>query len=159
MRVAALYDIHGNLPALEAVLEEIRQAKVEQIVVGGDVVPGPMARECLALLRGLPFPVQFLYGNCEVAVLQQMAAKVPPRVPQQFLPILKWTAEQLEPEYGAVLANWPKIVRLAVPGLGDVLFCHGTPRDEDEAFTRLTPEDRLLPIFEGLDAAVVICGH
>jgi Icc-related predicted phosphoesterase len=43
MRVAALYDIHGNLPALEAVLQDIRQANVDQIVVGGDVVPGPNA--------------------------------------------------------------------------------------------------------------------
>ena len=42
MRVAALNDIHGNMPALEAVLEEVRQARVDRIVVGGDVVPGPM---------------------------------------------------------------------------------------------------------------------
>ena len=38
MRVAGLYDIHGNLPALEAVLQDIRQAGVDQVVVGGDVV-------------------------------------------------------------------------------------------------------------------------
>ena len=47
MPVAALYDVHGNLPALEAVLQEIRQADVDQIVVGGDVVPGPMPRETM----------------------------------------------------------------------------------------------------------------
>jgi diadenosine tetraphosphatase ApaH/serine/threonine PP2A family protein phosphatase len=40
-----------------------------------------------------------------------------------------------------------------------VLFCHATPRNENECFTRLTPEDRLLPIFQGLNVAVVICGH
>ena len=69
MRVAALYDIHGNLPALEAVLEEVRQAKVDQIVVGGDVVPGPMPRETLRRLLGLDLPTQFIHGNGELAVL------------------------------------------------------------------------------------------
>src|ERR1035438_1489743 len=50
-------------------------------------------------------------------------------------------------------------IRCEIPGLGDVLFCHGTPRHENEIFTRLTAEDRLLPVFEGLNAAVVVCGH
>jgi Icc-related predicted phosphoesterase len=59
MRVAALYDIHGNLPALEAVLEELRQADVDQIVVGGDVVPGPMPRETLWRLLDLERPCIF----------------------------------------------------------------------------------------------------
>jgi len=53
MRVAAVYDIHGNLPAPEAVLQEICQAGVDQIVVGGDVLPGPMPYETLTCLRDL----------------------------------------------------------------------------------------------------------
>jgi predicted phosphodiesterase len=40
-----------------------------------------------------------------------------------------------------------------------VLFCHATPRDDNEIFTRLTSEERLLPIFEGLDVSMVVCGH
>ena len=158
MRVAAIYDIHGNLPALEAVLQEIRQAGVSHVVVGGDVVPGPMPRETLTLLLNLDLPVQFIQGNGEVAVLEQMAGREPAAVPQQFRPIIRWTAQQL-PEYRQVFAGWPKTLRLAIPGLGAVLFCHATPRNENECFTRLTPEDRLLPIFAGLDVSVVVCGH
>ena len=75
MRVAALYDIHGNLPALEAVLEEVRSADVDQVIVGGDVLPGPMPRETLQLLLNLGIPAQFIYGNGELAVLAQIAAK------------------------------------------------------------------------------------
>src|ERR1700694_666440 len=60
MRVAGIYEIHGNLPALEAVLQDIRQADVNQILVGGDVVPGPMPRETIDCLRGLGGPVQVL---------------------------------------------------------------------------------------------------
>lgn len=74
MRVAALYDIHGNLPALEAVLHEVHQEAVDQIVIGGDAVQGPMSRETLVRLLGLDIPVQFIQGNCELAVLAQMAA-------------------------------------------------------------------------------------
>ena len=53
MRVAALYDIHGNLPALEAVLDDVRRAQVDEVVVGGDVLPGPMPRETLRRLLDL----------------------------------------------------------------------------------------------------------
>jgi predicted phosphodiesterase len=72
---------------------------------------------------------------------------------------LRWTAEQLYPDYEALLASWPKTLRLKIDELGDVLFCHGTPRSETKVFSRLTPADRLLPIFEPLGASVIVCGH
>jgi predicted phosphodiesterase len=156
MRVAALYDIHANLPALEAVMEEVRESNVDLIVVGGDVLPGPMPRETLAFLLNLDIPTRFLYGNCEVAVLKEISGKAPAEVPQ-YWPIIRWTAEQIASEYESLLRGWPKIVRVSIDGLGEALFCHGTPRDEDESFTRLTPEEKLLPIFEGLN--FVVCGH
>jgi putative phosphoesterase len=159
MRVAAIYDIHGNLPALEAVLREIRYEKVDQIVVGGDVVPGPMPRETLERLRDLDAAVQFIYGNGEVAVLEQMAGKEPTAVPQTYRPVIRWTAQQLHPEHQRWLSTWPKTLSLEFGALGPVLFCHGTPRNENEIFTRLTPVDRLLAIFEELTAPVVVCGH
>ena len=159
MRVAAIYDIHGNLPALEAVLEDVREEHVDHVVVGGDVVLGPMVRETLACLLDLDVPVRFIQGNCEVAVLEAMAGQDHRAVPEQYRPIIRWTAQHLQVEYGRLLANWPKTLRIDIEGCGDVLFCHGTPRDDNECFTRLTPEDRLLPIFDGLNASLVVCGH
>jgi predicted phosphodiesterase len=159
MPVAAIYDIHGNLPALEAVLQEIRQIEIDQIVVGGDVVPGPMPRETLASLLALPTPLQFIQGNGEVEVLARMAGQETDKVPERFREVVRWTAEQLHPDYEQLLAEWPKTIRLEIPGLGDVLFCHATPRNEFECFTRLTSEERLLPIFEGVGVPVVVCGH
>jgi predicted phosphodiesterase len=159
MRVAALYDIHGNLPALEAVLEEVREAGVDQVVVGGDVVPGPMPRETLSCLLDLWLPVRFISGNCEVAVLEQMAGRDPAAVPEPHRHIIRWTAQQLRADYEQLFTGWPRTLSLEVAGLGHVLFCHATPRNENECFTRLTPEDRLLPIFEGLDVPLVVCGH
>ncbi len=158
MRVAAIYDIHGNLPALEAVLEEIRKADVDQVVVGGDMVPGPLPTETLRRLLDLHVPTQFIYGNGEVAVLEHMAGRSPSAVPEQYLPIIRWTAEHLS-GHEQLLAGWPKTSSVEIPGLGDVLFCHATPRNENEVFTRMTGVDRLLPVFEGLNVPVVVCGH
>jgi predicted phosphodiesterase len=170
MRIAALYDIHANLPALEAVLEDVHRANINHIVVGGDVVPGPMPREALALLLSLDIPVQFIHGNGELAVLAQIEAADPAAVtywgttsseppPEPVKGVLRWTADQISPDYDDVLRSWPKTRRLHVNGLGHTLFCHGTPRSETECFTRLTPEEHLAQAFEGTDAAVVMCGH
>ena len=170
MRVAALYDIHGNIPALEAVLEEVHQTGVDQVVVGGDIVPGPMPRETLRLLLDLDLPVQFIHGNGELAMLAQMAAADESLVtywgttsggplPEQFRPAYRWTVQQLYPDYEPVLASWPKTVRLEIDGLGIALFCHSTPRSETEVFTRLTSEDKLLPLLDGLNVSVIVCGH
>jgi predicted phosphodiesterase len=159
MRVAAIYDIHGNLPALEAVLQDIRMAAVDHIVVGGDVFPGPMPQETLQCLLDFDIPVQFLQGNGDREVLAQMAGTETGAVPEPFREVVRWVAEQLPPEHARLLASWPKTLHIEIRGLGEALFCHATPRSDTEIFTRSTPEDRLLPVFEGLDVPLVICGH
>jgi predicted phosphodiesterase len=159
MRVAALYDIHGNLPALEAVLEEVRRAQVDRIVVGGDVVVGPMSRDAVHRLLDTGMPVDFILGNCEVAVLADMDGRDPGPLPEQVLAAVHDTAQQFQPEDQQLMASWPKTLRLEIPGVGGVYFCHATPRNENECFTRLTPEDRLRPIFDPLDVRLVVCGH
>ncbi len=159
MRVAAIYDIHANLPALEAVLQDIRQAGVDQLVVGGDVLPGPMPNETMACLLNLDVPVQFIQGNGDRVVLAQMRGTESSEVPEQFREGVRWVAGQLHPEHERLLAGWPKTCRVEIRGLGEALFCHATPRNDTEMFTRLTREDRLLPVFEGLNVPVVVCGH
>jgi putative phosphoesterase len=159
MRVAAIYDIHANLPALEAVLQDIRQAKVDQIMVGGDVLPGPMPNETIECLLNLDIPVQLIQGNGDRVVLAQMRSTESSEVPEQFREVVRWVARQLHPEHERLLASWPKKCRVEIRGIGEVLFCHATPRNDTEIFTRLTPEDRLLPVFEGVNAPVMVCGH
>ena len=158
MRIAALYDIHGNLPALEAVLEDLRRASVDRVVVGGDVLPGPMARESLERLLELDVPTGFIVGNGEVAALAERAGR-PSGVPEQFRDVVRWSGEQLRPEHERAIAAWPKTLRVEIAEIGRVLFCHATPRNEHEIFTRSTAEERLRPIFDAADAALVVCGH
>jgi putative phosphoesterase len=159
MRVAALYDIHANLPALDAVLDEVRQADVDQVVIGGDVFPGPMPSETLERLLALDRPVQFIRGNGDRAVLDRMAGRESDALPAQAQEIVAWVAEQLGDEQRQILERWPQTFRVEIPGLGVVLFCHATPRSDTQIFTNLTPEARLRPIFEGLDVPLVVCGH
>jgi putative phosphoesterase len=158
MRVAALYDIHGNLPALDAVLQELGREGVDRIVIGGDVIPGPMSRESLERVLDLGVPTEFVRGNGEVAVLAERAG-TPSGVPEAFRDVVRWSGQALTRAQADAIAGWPKTVTLRMPALGDVLFCHATPRDENEIFTKLTPDDRLRAILEGLDVALVICGH
>lgn len=159
MRVAAIYDIHGNLPALEAVLAEIRALGVEHVVVGGDVLPGPMARECLDLLRDLDIPTGFIRGNGDRVVLDLMQGQEPTEVPPPYRDAIRWSAQQLTPKHQVWLSSWPETLRLKIDGIGDVLFCHATPRNDWEIFTNLTPAEQLVPIFSATNAALVVCGH
>jgi putative phosphoesterase len=158
-RVAAIYDVHGNLPALEAVLAEVRRAGVDLVVVGGDMLPGPLPRESLALLADLELPVRCIRGNGDRAVLEEMAGKVPTALPESAHEAVRWVAGQLRPEDERRLAGWPGTLRVEIGGLGEVLFCHATPRNDTEIFTRRTPEERLQPVFAGIDVPVVVCGH
>ncbi|HEY7788998.1 MAG TPA: metallophosphoesterase family protein [Vicinamibacterales bacterium] len=158
MRVAALYDIHGNLPALEAVLEEVHLARVDAIVIGGDVFPGPMAIETLEKLLALDLPLQFIRGNCEGELLAVAAGDEPAGVPERYRSTYRWLAGRLNAERRRRIGEWPASLRLHIDGVGSVLFCHATPHSDTMTFTRLTPEARLTPIFAGT-GPLVICGH
>ncbi len=159
MSVAAIYDIHANLPALEAVLEDVHGAQADQIVVGGDVLPGPMPRETMQCLLDLKLPVRFIHGNGDREVLARMRGLETSGVPEKFRGVIGWTAQQLLLEHEQVLGAWPSTLPLDIEGLGRVLFCHASPRNDTEIFSRTTPEDRLLPVFAGVKANVVVCGH
>lgn len=162
MRIAALYDIHGNLAALVAVLEEVRRERVDQIVVGGDVVPGPFPLETMECLLELDIPTVFIRGNGDREVLARMrgieTGWYQTSVEKWREPV-RWSAQQLAAEHEHHIAAWPLTLRLRIPQLGEVLFCHATPRNDTDIFTRLTADDRLLPLFGGLGVDLVVCGH
>jgi predicted phosphodiesterase len=158
MRIAALYDIHGNLPALEAVLRDVRDAGVDLVVSGGDVVPGPMGREVLASLLNLEIPVRWVQGNGDREVLAVRAGATTGRFPESFRATMQWCAHQLDDESVRLMGGWAPSVRLHMPS-GVALFCHATPRNDTEIFIRTTADELLLPVFEPTNAAVVVCGH
>ena len=159
MRLAALYDIHGNLPALEAVMHDVKREGVDLLIIGGDVLPGPMPRETLEYLMHLDVPARFIHGNGDRVVLDQMAGKVPTQLPPAVQEDIAWVSRQLDPDHERELRSWPATLHIDLGPERDVLFCHATPRNDTEIFTRLTSEDRLRPIFEGVTESLVVCGH
>jgi hypothetical protein len=122
-------------------------------------VPGPMPRATVDALLDLSIPTQFIQGNGEREVLAQLAGIDTGTVSEQFREGIRWVGQELPPEDTQLLGGWAQTLRLGIPGLGDVLFCHATPRSDSEIFTCLTPEDRLLPVFASVDDSVVICRH
>ena len=138
MRVAALYDVHGNLPALEAVLAEVEREAVDAVVCGGDVAAGPMPGECLARLDAVG--ATYVRGNADRE-------------------LTGWPAERLAAERRRFLASLPLSATLAVDGLGPTLFCHATPRRDDEIVTRLTPDAVVEDALAGVAERLVVGGH
>lgn len=153
MRVAALYDVHGHLPALEAVLAEVEREQPDAIIVGGDMVSGPLPRETLDALLALGDRAVFLLGNADRWFLDVYDGRLEPE------PEDAWLLEELDAGRRGFFAALPRTAVLDVEGLGRVLFCHGSPRSEDEIITAITPEERLRPMLEGVDERVVVCGH
>jgi predicted phosphodiesterase len=150
LRVAALYDVHGNLPALDAVLDDVPDDAA--IVVGGDVAAGLFPAETLERLRALGDRVRWLRGNADRALTPGEEGHAPGHV-------LEWVRTQLGDEQVAFLYGLPSSVTLDVDGVGRVLFVHATPRNDLDIFTERTPEERVAPCFVGVDADLVVCGH
>ena len=148
MTVAALYDVHGNLPALEAVLAEL---DADVILSGGDLVAGPLPSACLELLRERE--ALFIRGNGDRAVVAGGGDD------DAWAEQVRWATGQLTDEQLAFVGAWPHPVSLDVEGLGPVLFCHGSPRSDEEILTAITPPKRLDPILDGVREQVVVCGH
>jgi putative phosphoesterase len=149
VRVAALGDIHGNLPALDAVLADVEAVDPDLVVCVGDVVGGPYPVECLDRLTGLPH-VRFVRGNADRTVLEGADEHG-----------VDWGEERarLGDERLAALAAWPLALELELDGLGRTLFCHATPASDDPVYTRVTPDDALLALLGPVGADVLVCGH
>jgi predicted phosphodiesterase len=151
MRIAALYDVHGNLPALEAALEDVDEAGVDLLLSGGDLLLGPQPSECLELLRARD--AAFIRGNCDRAVTDGADWGDP------WVDRIEWTAGRLNKDQVEFVRGWPEVLRADVDGLGAVLFCHGSPRSDNEIITAITPPKRLDPILDGVLENVIVCGH
>jgi predicted phosphodiesterase len=146
VRVAALYDIHGNVPALEAVLADVERAGVDEIVWGGDVAAGPLPVETLARMRAAGG--RCVSGNAD----RQMVEDFDGDGASQWARAI----DRTDRDY---LAAFEPTVSLDIDGLGPTLFCHGSPRSDLENITRATPEERFAPMVEGVTQGVIVCGH
>ncbi|MGW1713201.1 metallophosphoesterase family protein [Streptomyces sp. NPDC002156] len=156
-RVAVLSDIHGVLPALEAVLAEPEVTAAERIVLTGDITAGPQPAEVLALLQAQGDRVLWIAGNADRELVEYRRGKRM-SIPD---PIAPFAADRLTDEQVEFLAALPTSLTLPVRGLGDVLFCHATPRDDEEVVLVDSRLDRWTEVFADVPETVrtVVCGH
>ncbi len=155
--VAVLSDVHAVLPALEAVLAEPDVRAADRIVLTGDIAAGPQPVEVLDLLVSLGERVVWVRGNADrelVALAHGGTTTIPD-------PVAPWAATQLRSDHISLLASLPYPVRLPIEGFGVVLFCHGSPRDDDEVVLVDTRLERWAEVLEGLEPAIttIVCGH
>ena len=159
-----MFDIHGNLPALDAVLVEVERAGVDVIVVGGDVASGPMPAETLDRLVELGDQAHFVRGNADreladayeswaAGALTLSDGATPPQS------MGAWAAQRLTEAHRELLATFRLSVSLDLAGVGEVLFCHATPRSDDEIITAATTDDGLAEALAGCSADLIVAGH
>ncbi|POX54154.1 metallophosphoesterase [Streptomyces sp. Ru72] len=156
-RVAVLSDIHGVLPALEAVLAEPDVAAADRVVVTGDITAGPQPAEVLDLLAREGERVVWVAGNADRELVELRRGRRT-EIPD---PIGPYAASRLRDEQVDFLAELPLTVTLPVRGLGDVLFCHATPRNDEEVVLVDSPLTRWADVWEKLPDTIgtVVCGH
>jgi putative phosphoesterase len=147
MRVAALADVHGNAPALAAVLEEVARERPDLVVFCGDLTWGSLPQETLTLVRALDIPARFVRGNADRAVGTELDSRG------------SWIDSMHTPEDRAFLSGFEATVLVEIDGLGPTCFCHGSPRSDEECITDRTPAERVHEFMAGVDASAVVSGH
>jgi predicted phosphodiesterase len=155
--VAVVSDIHGVLPALDAVLAEPDVQAADRIVATGDIAAGPQPVEVLDRLSSLGDRVVLVRGNCE----RELADLARDRQRESPYALMRWAADQLTPEYVELFDALPHPVTLDVDGFGPVLFCHGTPRDDNEIVLVDTRLAKWAEVLAGVpdDVRTIVCGH
>jgi putative phosphoesterase len=155
--VAVLSDVHGVLPALDAVLAEPDVQRAERIVLTGDIAAGPQPVPVLDRLLALGDRVTWVRGNADRELVELARGQTD----DVGDPIAPWAARQLTADHVDLLARLPYPVTLELDGFGPVLFCHATPRDDQEVVVVDSRLERWAEVLSGLPAEVmtVVCGH
>ena len=151
MRVAALADVHGNATALEAVLTELERERLDLIVSCGDLTWGALPRETVALLEPWRERALFVRGNSERELVERKLADSE---------VARWEWERHDsPELREYVSRTQSHVSVDVGGIGPTLFCHGSPRSDEECVTPATPEARAREFAKGVDERVIVTAH
>jgi putative phosphoesterase len=155
VRFGLISDIHGNLLALDAVLEELDRERVDQIVCLGDVAVGPQPAEALARVRELGCPV--VMGNWDAAFLGDMP-EAETEVAEMLVEIGNWWAAFLSPADRQFMESFQPTVELSL-GSTTALCFHGSPKSYDDWIFATTPEEELSLMLHKIEQRVLVGGH
>lgn len=155
MRIGLISDIHGNRIALDAVLSELEQEGVDEIVCLGDVVVGPQPAETLARIREVGCPI--VMGNWDAAFLGDMP-QPKDEVGKKLVEIGEWWAKFLSPADREFMQSFVPTFELDLDDRKAVFF-HGSPHSYDDWIFSTTPDEELRAMFDGFDLPVLVGGH
>lgn len=163
MRLAVIADIHGNLDALEAVLNDLRPLAPDALYINGDVVNrGPDSVECMRRVLDLN-AVGFTLGNHDDLMLlwQERSPNLPPEwLTDPFWGATAWSAGELHAAgLLAPIRDWPMSLRPDTPGLPQVVLAHGSPHHYREAIGLFTTPERGAELLSAADAGVLVASH
>ena len=155
--VAVLSDVHGVLPILEAVLAERAVRTADLVIVTGDLASGPQPGAVLDRLAAEGDRLLMVKGNADRELVALRRGENI-HIPDDVTP---WAAEQLTENHVRLLDGLPHPLVLTVDGFGPVVFCHGTPRRDDEIVLVDSPIGRWHDAFADLREVerTVVCGH
>ncbi|WP_434716446.1 metallophosphoesterase family protein [Lacticaseibacillus paracasei] len=155
MKIAALYDIHGNYPALKEVLKQVKKLSPDLVVLGGDLIAGPMPLETLSLLKRVSttFKTVGIMGNNDQDIVD-IYAKKRVGLSRKATEQLTWIANQLSYKQVSFLRNLlPSI------SIGNYFFCHAVKNDNTTVFSPRQNKAYIEALFKGVQESYIICGH
>ncbi|PIE81162.1 MAG: protein phosphatase [Chloroflexi bacterium] len=157
MRVALISDIHGNMVSLEAVLADIEQQNVDQIICLGDIAtlgPNPVAvMECI---RELECPC--VMGNHDLFLLKPEILHEYMDAPW-FADSIAWCAKQLKPIDFEFLQTFQPTISLPLSDEHSLLCFHGSPKSNTDIILAMTPPTTVDELLSGYKATVMAGGH
>lgn len=156
--LALLYDIHGNLPALEQVLAEAEAAGATRYLLGGDYcLLGPQPAETLHRLHELPANTIWLRGNADRWVAEPDSRDIPL---EPLREACQFAANAIgRPSVSELMALPQMLAEVPVPGAGGVIFCHASPRSDMVGFIDRPLDTDGGAADSGLEANTIVCGH
>lgn len=158
MRVALISDIHGNLVSFEAVLKDIEQQNLNEIVFLGDIATlGPFPNEVVALLKKLGCPC--IIGNHETYLFKPTLGHKYMRGTQWFTDTLTWCRGQLTPDDYKFLRTFEPIMKFSLGENSSLICYHGSPRSNVENIFATTSPAEVEEMLAGYKATVMVGGH
>lgn len=157
-RLAVLADIHGNLPALEAVQRDVGRNRVDRVIVAGDAIHwGPSSAAVIDIIQREDWAV--IRGNNEFYLLDYGTPRAPISWSSPDFQSLTWLLATVDDEHRAIIATWPDTLSLRYADAPAIRVVHGSPRSNGEAMFAAAPDDALATMLAGIDEPFVIAGH